>query len=715
MNKLQLPARDKPLPKEKALPPRPLARLSTDPSPRKDSRCLIDACEQPLHIASISGEKREWPSLRPQPSRSASGTPPSLSSAAASDSAFLSLLQPATASPMMAAANQTTDTISSVTINPHRASKRSSHSLASSYISAKESSSQITASYQSYGDPSDTDETHAPTQSRRTLSNASSHVDLPKRTASLRNRISNGSLVTRTAGSRHQVTTMTDFTRPGAASPSSIGSRTHSPSPASFSRPRPGSMASTGATPRSMKTASRIPIPDSKKATIVDVKKDLPPTPTVPKNTGIPTFGSRRLASPDALKILENGKMRRQLQRATPAENTNTSPQIRLVHSSINGDDQKLASSSYSATSSSSAEISKVSAENTTFDSSSNNDDEPPTPSDKTFHFPGGMQRKPRPSLQIATTEPDYEQRLFPSGNIRAATRPPQTSPFVAPLETIPSEAILTLDANDFNDETKEELIRTLSHLEGKGSPPKYDVDNETLLHMFGHLKKGLERKPHSSSALIQNAAAAEKFLAMRGSSILEVKGLGNDICSSSKDDRTESADETFGGTIADRKQTVISKWSASTPSDKALSPPSDEICTGLRPPSAPKARPKSSSLPNPVSIGYPSRIPSRIAAIGPSPIDDAATIASIPSRRSSPTLSKRKPGSVRAAREGLQIANSSFMRTTASAESRKIAKSPNGVTRAFSVADTAQRGRTTAMEKARSRSDGQAVSKVSQ
>jgi hypothetical protein len=293
---------------------------------------------------------------------------------------------------------------------------------------------------------------------------------------------------------------------------------------------------------------------------------------------------------------------------------------------------------------------------------------------------------------------------------------PPQTSPFVAPLETIPSEAFLSVDANDLNDEGREELIKTLSHLEGKGSPPKFDVDNETLLQMFGHLKKGLERNPHNSVAFAQNAAAAEKFLAMRGSSILEVKGLGDDrgCAHDSKARSSQTLQDDLPAPTANKRQTIVSKWSTSTPSDKALSPPSDDIGSVLQHPTIPKPRAKTPSLQEPVSIGYPSRIPSRISTPAMQTGDDAATVANIPSRRSSPALSKRKPGSVRAAREGLQVTNASFARTTASAESRKTLRTPNSSTRAFSIPDASQRGRMTTIEKPRSTSEGLAASKVS-
>ena len=351
-----------------------------------------------------------------------------------------------------------------------------------------------------------------------------------------------------------------------------------------------------------------------------------------------------------------------------------------------------------------------------TYDANYPDDYETPTPSTRILQFPNSTYRSSRTIKAIPRSHERMALDTFQNGGPWMTSAPPQTSPFVAPLETIPSEAFLSVDANDLNDEGREELIKTLSHLEGKGSPPKFDVDNETLLHMFGHLKKGLERNLHNSAAFAQNAAAAEKFLAMRGSSILEVKGLGDDRGSAGghKDRNSQTLQDDSPAAIADKKQTVISKWSASTPSDKALSPPTDDVGSSFRHPIIPKARPKTPSLHEPVSIGYPSRIPSRVTTPVMLTSEDAATVPSIPSRRSSPALGKRQPGSVRAAREALQVSNPSFARTTASAESRKTARPSNPSTRAFSTPDPSPRGRLTTIEKSRSTSDGVTASKVS-
>lgn len=625
-----------------------------------------------------------------------------------------------TASAMAVATGSRTNTIiGKENVQQGGGSKRNSRSSASSYASATENTPatvnniQATARADHARNANQCFRDLPVDHPRRTLSNASSSADLPARKASLCSRISNGSIITPAGGSWPQIITLTDYTGVESASPVSTESRTHSPSPASFSRPRPGSMSTTATTPRSMKTASRIPIPDSKKATIVEVKKDPPNPPTLQRSTGVPTFGSRRLASPEALKILENGKMRRQMQQAPTNASSNT--RVQDLQQESEWTVPKTAPLSHNANSNTVVGPSMTSTAQDTFDGKSGDDNETPTPLHRTLHFPNSTHRNSRKSKAITRSHERMDLGSFQKDGPWMINAPPQTSPFVAPLETIPSEAFLSVDANDLNDEGREELIKTLSHLEGKGSPPKFDVDNETLLTMFGHLKKGLERNPHNSAALAQNAAAAEKFLAMRGSSILEVKGLGDDRGSArySKIRNTQILQDDLQAATENKKQTIVSKWSASTPSDNALSPPSYDIGSSFRHPTIPKARPKTPCLEEPASIGYPSRIPSRITTLAMQTSDEAATIANIACHRSSPALSKRKPGSVRAAREGMQVANASFARTTASAESRKTVRSPNPPTRVFSVPDTSPRGRLTTVEQTRSTSDGLRASKV--
>lgn len=687
-------------------------------SPSKDSRGLIDACEKPLEITSTSGDKQEWPTLKPQPSRSVSSTAPEESRGVEK---IIEPTSPTYATPMsmMAAATELTNVITGRSAGPQRTSMRRSHSPASSYVSATESSSPIAVSRKSSVDAKETVGSASNTNHLHSnFSNAAAIADFPARKASLRNRISTGSLITPAHGTKHQLMGFTDFTRVDTASPVSTESRPHSPSPASFSRPRPSSISSGSLNSRTTKTASRIPIPDSKKATMVDVKKDAAPTPPMPKTSGIPTFGSRRLASPDALRILETGKLRRQMQR-TP---TNGSSNPKMEHKSTSFSDtttNKTPLLFRSVNSSPDAAFKKSSREYGTPESGSYDEDEIPTPSDRSLRFPRVADQQCRRATSLSTYQDVEDYNTFDDDATFAIKAPPQTSPYAAPLQTIPSQAMLSLDANDLNDETRNQLIRTLSHLEGQGSPPKFDVDNQTLLQMFGHLKRGLGSNCHSSAALIENAAAAEKFLTQRGSSTVEVKGLGRrtDAAVQTKPSNADASGEELAVSDSKKKRTVASKWSTSTPSVKALSHPSEGIGPDLQEPLSTKPSRLTNSFreswQEPVSIGYPSRFPGRVTTMDLQASDDAAPVASIRSRRSSPTLSKRRPGSVRAAREGLQTATASFARTTASAESRKTLKMPAPNTRAFSIPEPSQRGRMMAADKSRSRSEGLTVPKV--
>ena len=688
-------------------------------SPSKDSRGLIDVCEKPLQITSMSGDKHGWPALKPQPSRSASSTPPTQSTEGEKSAETSASSTYATPSSIVAAAAELTNVITGKPLVAQRSSKRSSHSPTSSYASAAESSSPANISdespvvaKQALDKVDDIGRRHSH------ISTESANTEFPARQQSLRNRISDGNFITPAHGSKHQFMGFTDFTRVETASPQSTESRPHSPSPASFSRLRPSSISSGSLNSRAVKTASRIPIPDSKKAMIVDLKKDLSPTPPMPKSTGLPTFGSRRLASPDALKILENGKMRRQMLR-TP---TNASFGPLKDGTLARNSDVTITKTPSLSTSLNSSNDDTAFAVNSpeygTWESGSFNGDEAPTPSDRSLHFPKTSDHQYRRATNFSGQRHETEQDAF-DDETASLKAPPQTSPFTAPLQTIPSETVLSVNAHDLNDETRDQLIRTLSHLEGKGSPPKFDVDNQTLLQMFGHLKRGLDRNSHHSAALMQNAAAAEKFLAQRGSSILEVKGLGMRH-DAAFDTKTQGADVQGEGTsFAEtyEEQQVDSKWSASTPSDNLLSPPSEHTSTGVQNTLTVKCLPTTSltedSSQEPASIGYPSRLPGRVTTTHIQPNGDSATIASIRSRRSSPTLSKRRPGSVRAAREGLQMATASFARTTASAESKKTTRMPTPNTRAFSIPEPSQRGRMLSVEKPRSRSEGLAVSKV--
>ncbi|KAK4543892.1 hypothetical protein LTR36_004666 [Oleoguttula mirabilis] len=623
-----------------------------------------------------------------------------------------------------------------------------------------------------------------------------SNDSYPARQASLRQRISSGSIASSTFGSKSKLTTLTDFTK--SSGNYTEDSRPHSPSPASFSRPRPGSSnhartlpspSPTIVTPtptaekaaRAQKTASRIPIPDIKKATLVDIKSRRSSGASTPMSERGPTFGTRRLDAPDTLRILDQGIKRRQL---TQLKRTDT-------NGSTTTNTTCSTRAPYHATTPTLDE-SRCSSPEGTCGPSSSDEEEVTTPIDKSAGFAGhGL--KLDYSQQSHSYYHDAAVKLF-DGAVSALGRPPpSTSPFTGPLQSIPSQAILpfhtegpgppvpahqknsavlTTMIKRFSDlhaahadhtasyigeraavpestryslmdilseyeqedirlsregytildgETRMNITRTLSLLEGNGSPPKTDVDNETLLQMFGHLKRGLEKAPRTAS-VVGNAAAAHRFAAQQLNSnahpqTLAPIGLSSqgkcdeDISSSSGKQRPtpDGANDHLPPLEA-----VASKWSDSTTSDKDLSR------TGMSPqdryPATKSSQPQppSRAPPKPPqSIGYPTRVPSNANALLRSGNYGAATPPAPIRRTSSPTLGKRKPGSVRTARETLDQVRGGFARTTASAESKKMLKMPTPNTKGYSVADGGQRGRVSSAHKPKSKSDGATVPKT--
>ncbi|KAK3705108.1 hypothetical protein LTR37_013475 [Vermiconidia calcicola] len=701
--KTTLPLVDKPLPS------RPIARVSNLLSPTKDSRGLIDAIEKPLQITDTAGDKHEWPALTPQSSRSASMTPSSNSRYAQEDVETMPASTYATPLSVMAAATELTNVITGKHSTKYTDNERISHSPASSYASATESSSLVSISRKhSIGPEESLGRTRTATQQEQQPNSCAADAEYPTRKASLRSRISSGSLVSPAAGSKHHFIGFTDFTRIQAASPASTESRTHSPSPASFSRPRPGSVSSMSAGSKTTRTASRIPIPDSKKATMVDVKREQYSESPLARTSGTPTFGSRRLASPDALKILENGKMRRQMQHTVTHETLAGLHCGRAATTNSDAITADTPSLSHSLTSSPEASSAPTSSENQPHSKPSRNA-ERATSSNVSTRLQTTPEQNGAEPLHTFRYNDNVNYNML-GGEMLAPNRaPPSTSPFTVPLQTIPSEAVLSVALADLNEEANDQWVQALSRLEGKGSPPKTDVDHQILLQMFGHLKRGHDKSNHNSTAFYQNAAAAEKFLAMRESNASCAKTSNLETAAGPSGDDTHGADRELDEMVPTaKKQTMISRWSNSTPSDK-VSPPSQGLCPELQNSESSEATSQTrrrSSSKELVSIGYPSRIPGRMSTTDVGGTEDAATVAGIPSRRSSPTLSKRRPGSVRAAREGLQATTASFARTTASAESRKTAKPPTPGTRTFSIPEPAQRGRVVSAGKSRTRSD---------
>ncbi|KAK5121099.1 hypothetical protein LTR85_005583 [Meristemomyces frigidus] len=772
--------KDKPLPAEKPLPSRPVASFINALSPSKDSRSLLDASEKPLTI-SLGHRQHAWPTLTPRStSAPASEMLKDTETEKPRHFAASTILSNGTATIMTAATGLT-----NVMVGKPSASASEAESSGNS-VRTSSSASLHTAK----ADLRD----HA-TSTSQANANAAGHNDdsYPARQASLRQRISSGSIVSATAGSMSKLTAFTDFTKSGVNA--ADDSRPHSPSPASFSRPRPGSSSHTrtltspspttatltataAKATRAQKTASRIPLPDVKKATLVDIKSRRSSWASTPKSERGPTFGTRRLDAPDTLKILDQGIKRRQL---TQLKRTDTNGSSTTATSSGTRMAYQPATPLLDA--------SRCSSREGTCGHSSSDEEEVTTPIDKPSGL-AGHGFKLEHAQQANGYYHDTAVKLFDSAVSTLSRPPPSTSQFTGPLQTIPSQATLPFHTEDhappvpthqrqpsdfasiikrfsdlhaahadhtagyigdraavpestryylmdilseyeqedlrlskegvvvLDDETRNNITRTLSVLEGNGSPPKTDVNNETLLQMFGHLKRGLEKAPNQAS-LVENAAAAQKFLAQPNINACSPTAMAGGQPSRGKSHGDNGNSEQLPMHNATKAylpplEAVASKWSDSTTSDKGLSQ------TGMSPqnryhesktgqPQPPKRAPPKP----PQSIGYPTRVPSKAnALLGPGGSGAATPPAPI-RRSSSPTLGKRKPGSVRAARETLDQVRGGFARTTASAESKKMAKMSTPNTKAYSVAGDDQRGRVPSAEKSRSKSDSTAVPKT--
>lgn len=735
-------------------------------SPSKDSRGLIDASEKPLTL-SIGDDHHHWPALTPRSASisliSASMPPSSQHSLDVISSATLGLH----ASSTVAAERELTNVI----VGKPSASTMDSGEIAdvetssnSSFVSADDASPKRKSRASScdlnekvpnlHGCAiADLPEGHNK-EEHAECKIAQAQQNFPARQASLRNRISSGSLVASTLAPAGQNTGFTDFTCPGSLS--IMDSRPHSPSPASFSRPRPASLSHHRHVPspspstrtarpataaRAQKTASRIPIPDSKKATLVDIKtrgSSGIPTPEFEAST---SFGSRWLDAPDALKILDQGMKRRQLQRT----NTNSS--------GVNGDPSGFAD----ILSSQDTLVAKAS-----ISSSPDLTDGPSSSEDHEVATPVGYHALPCTNSYYRTTA----LKLFDNAITALGKTPPSTSPFTDPLQTIPSQAMLpTFDAecpgeynelatqsvtpsglakqvahlatalqthakshgtlpesapsslldllsayeredNRFsgggvemlNQESRKHLTRTLSLLEGGGGSLQTDVDSETLLRMFGHLKCGLEA-PSKTTSFVDNVAAAERYLAQAD----KPSNAGRVVYSTAKEDSSSPShgnNETMAATChdIDQMEGIASKWSNSTSSDKYVD---REVTKTVGPKDTPR------------SIGYPSYVASKATVlVGPS---DSGPVTRENGSRGQPfpTMGKRDTGSVRAARETLRHVEGGFQRTTASAESKKSEKFPTPNTKAYDPLGTGQRGRVPSAEKPRHKSDMPTLSKV--
>lgn len=557
----------------------------------------------------------------------------------------------------------------------------------------------------------------------------------------------------RAQSTKAAITGPSDFTRD-----TNEESRPHSPSPASFSRPRPtsishtpGVMSVTSAvafTPvRSQKTASRIPLANQKKATLVDIKARRASGIPLPKLEKGLSFGGRRIDSPDPLKVLDHGIKRRQLQRA----NTNGSDStVSTVPTRLITDDVLP------------AERSKINTPESTMGSSTEDEEEITTPSDKLLPYVKHGY-KPKHTKRASTTYHGAQAfKIHDDAEIVLARPPPSNSPFTGALQTIPSQSMLPLlaasevgsspkvvikptefsafaqrlsvledaqpvasdddhdrlnlidvrtrselveilreaknedalisqsGAEGLDDETKLEITRTLSMLEGKGGPPDVAADLEHPSRMFGRLKSGFERAP-KSAAFVEDATVAERFLATQDGTSEHTHQI--DEAGTNDHFETAAAKCRREGT----NSLMSSKWSNSTASIKHQALPfaagsSGQSIFGLEieghPPGLP---PKDLPTEMPVSIGYPSRTAGKAHRVLGADERSITHQKSAARRESSPTLGARVPGSVKAAREKARDAAGS--RAT-KASNTKMDKMPTSNTRAFSISGDFSRGR---------------------
>jgi len=540
-------------------------------------------------------------------------------------------------------------------------------------------------------------------------------------------------------------------------------SRPHSPSPASFSRPRPTSISQVSApmtpppavvdaTPiKSEKTASRIPWPDQKKATLVDIKGRRASSIPIPKFEKGLSFGGRRFDSPDPLKVLDHGIKRRQLKRDGSSSTVSTVPTGVLSHSTPPVDRNK------------------VNTPDSTRCSTTEDEEEVTTPSDKPNHFVKHGYKPKHVNRVSGSHYAGATLKVYDEAEVVLGRPPPSNSPFTVPLQTIPSQSLLpmrsisnrysleveqhpkvvikptefsafaqrlsiledshTLGTNDshntnntIRDDTKSELVdilreaehedalisqcgatgldaatkeevtRTLSMLAGTCGPASTTVNLEHLSYMFGRLKSGFEKAP-KSAAFVEDATVADRFLARRGSTssdqVIRAQANGSYEAPVTSHRREGDADSQLS-----RSKTVASKWSTSTASVKERPLPARDTTSRQNTLSVefedlPQGLPPKDSLhSHPPSIGYPSRVPGKAHRILGT---DERETSNFNRRSSSPTLGSRVPGSVRAAREKARDAAGSRANQ---ASATKVEKLPTPNTKVFRMSQDPPRGR---------------------
>ena len=522
---------------------------------------------------------------------------------------------------MVAAASEMTRVMTNEQRNDRKNAADNAHSRvssASSYATVKESST-IDCSIDGHPQAATSAHVDSPHVER-------SQQSLP-RESSLRDRITSSALKKPKFSSTTK-TGLTDLALDATADES----RPHSPSPASFSRPRPTSLSHTPSllsistaksakSAKSSKTASRLPIPDSKKATLVDVRSRRSSGVSTAKTESGLTFGGRRLDSPDPLKILDHGRKRRQLHRDNSASTTSTVPR-RL----LNGDNASVVSRE------------KTSSPEGTVGSSDEDEEEVTTPSDKSSNF---VKHGYKPKHVNRISGGHYggaTLKVYDEAELVLGKAPPSSSPFTGPLQTIPSQAELSdqsaittddqgestavqkrvmkptefpafaerlsalQDAHNLarrlgngnqatvrdatrvelvdllyeakhedalisqgravglDIETKRHINRALSMLEGNGDPPKVTVDTDELATMFGRLRTGFEKAPKKAT-FVEDATVAERFLAQeqhQGHSRASHISITRDAGEETTSSEVKPNDDTFSSASNDPGTTKV-------------------------------------------------------------------------------------------------------------------------------------------------------------
>ncbi|EME46129.1 hypothetical protein DOTSEDRAFT_78513 [Dothistroma septosporum NZE10] len=695
---------------DKPLPARPIASFSNVASPSKDSRCLMDASEKPLQIA-LGDTRYEYPALTP---RSVS-TPQQHSSTA---------VRPPKATPssiprrvsatagMVAAASEMTKVF---TGNGPRDSKMSTASSNPSFVSASESKpvdaraegdhcAVLAAAQAQYARPT-----------LGTFEAADDSCDLspltqPNRKESLRARISHGSLKPAAKGSMEKITGFADFTKESMP-PTPESNPASSRSPSSFSQPRQFSSAKSLRKPSppstSDETPSRLPMCQ---ATAVDHKAQ-----AVAKS---PSLETRSKISPHTFKLLDQGIRRRELQQLQRAD----------TNASTASDVSAISRVQQTADAIQGKQVHLTTPDTTTARSVSPGSDTA-TP----------VSRMPSLSRSLRSLDEDGIPKIWGESKSKCARAPPSCSPFTGPLQTIHSQATLPLasgtssstlvndaphdipplnafpiprsaahthnslraepsapaaihqplDSQDSGKDVDRQLRRTLSKLNGEGSPPKTDIDEEGMHSMFHGMRfrRSVAADTPETSSICAEAAAAELFLQREHQEPRTSRVTFSDLPDRDSIQPETRAPRPPTPTIQANHVPTASKWSASTPSALGTSAGSESLPT----PTAiiPDIPPKDPNR----SIGYISSDDG-----GNGPTGKRATLQSVghSSRNSSPTLGQGKypKGSVSNARAHIAERTANFARSTASAESKKTNKSPRASAAHSVTTNEDQRGR---------------------